>query len=489
MRDPDFYLSADMRLVELQRKALGLEPAERADWESRGAVDGPSIPEFTPEVHESAVVNVILSATPDSGVIPGAIVTLALSVANEGAVPARGVTVGVPLPGGAAYRAGSFVRDGGPAYDEFAERFFGAGIAIGDIPAKSRVTFLWKIGVRIGERDLVVAPQVAVIQGAAIGGVPLSISRTTSAARPMPVQKHAPAAPARIEPQSLPVAIVPFYELEPDEEAAFVAGEAAIAQPEPIVPKAEPIIVPKAEPVVVPEPAVEVKPKPAPAREALVLLGSFDRTTLSFFDRTFSGSKPAALLQHCIFASALACGRDYTTGEDTAGLREHFDAQSQILHRIVLHQKLGKKEPVGEYAGQLRTHVAGLASASLGAPALTSDRDRLILEVEISAPSRAVLTSIEAESARWDFVKARQLTLALAAQRVVGDVGDAAMRTTLEHALRAYAQATMTSLQRLFVRIRIDRTTGVLFLADPALDAKAIEVLDAFRPFFGSPPS
>jgi hypothetical protein len=39
----------------------------------------------------------------------------------------------------------------------------------------------------------------------------------------------------------------------------------------------------------------------------------------------------------------------------------------------------------------------------------------------------------------------------------------------------------MTTLQKLFVRLRLDRTTGVLFQTEPQLDAAARALVSAFK--------
>lgn len=461
MRDPDFYLSADMRLIELQRSALGLPAPDRPDWENRAIADGPNLPDDPVRPPESAILNVIAVATPSEGIIPGAIVTLSLSVANEGVAPARDVRVGVPLPGGASYRPGSFVRDGTPGYDEIAERFFGAGLDVGDLAPKSRATFVWKIGARLGARPLVVAPQVSAAGAAIIGGGAIAISRLAiapGAAAAAEVASLPPEAlPVPLVPVEVPVPDLPFYELDETEAAAYAAAERDPAE----------------------------KPAPPVVREAVLLLGTFDRPTFAFFDRTFRGTKRPTILQHCIFGGALACTRAYGDGGDPAGMRAHLDAQSQILHRVSLYEKLGKKEPIADYSGTLIARADALAPEPVGTPAIASDATRIVFETEIAEPSLAVLRSIQAERERWDFVKARQLTLALQAQRAVGGGGTPAQRAALENALRAYSQAAMTALQRLFVRIRLDRTTGALQQSDPELDRKAVALLEAIGALFG----
>ena len=83
-RNPDFQESADMRLVELQRAALGVPAPARGVWESNIAAEGTVVDPEGPQHPQSAVIAVEASATPSLDVIPGAIVTVALSLVNEG---------------------------------------------------------------------------------------------------------------------------------------------------------------------------------------------------------------------------------------------------------------------------------------------------------------------------------------------------------------------------------------------------------------------
>ncbi|MDE2482975.1 MAG: hypothetical protein KGN02_12400 [bacterium] len=485
--DPDFELSADMRLLELQRAALGLAPPNRTAWQSRALADNAGIaPSEEPVPQQrSAVLAVELTATPSGGVIPGAVVTLALSVANDGAAPARGTIVAVPVPGGAAFRPGSFVMDGRDGGDDAAEHFFGSGLPIGELAAGTRRTFVWKLGVRLGTKPLLLAPVVRAEGAGVVGARALAVSRkeTPSALFAAEIERADPAlyTPKPLIPVAIPADELPIYELDAEEEIVFEAADAALssaapppapkpAPPPPPAPEPAPAAIVEPEPVVEREPIVAPVPIPEPPREAVVLYGRFDRATLAFFERTFNGSKPPTILSHCIFASALACATP-AAGDDAIGLKAHLAAQSQILHRAQLHERLGKKEPIAEYAGELLAALERIAPAPVvdAVPAA----DALALVAEIEEPTRAVLAKIAEDRARWDFVKARQLTLALQAQRVAGRPRDDAAAAALENALRVYAQTSMTVLQKLFVRLRIDRTTGVLFQNEAQLDAAA----------------
>ncbi|MBV9271866.1 MAG: hypothetical protein JO165_12285, partial [Candidatus Eremiobacteraeota bacterium] len=349
-REPDFDDSADMRLVELQRASLGITAPTR-HWESRVQAEGSTVEAERIEKSASAVLAADVTATPGDGVIAGAVVTLTLSLANEGVLPAHDVHICVPIPGEASYRSGSLVHDGRAEDDRFAEILFSDGIRIANLAAGSRATFIWKISVRNGSEALIITPSVHSADAAIVGGRAVRIGRKQVG--------HTPFA-AEVTQASIPAAdetALPFYELDAEEELEHIAVNAAIGE----ISDHEPPLPPRELPE--PEPEPELEPEPvAPLREGIVLIGTFDRPSLAYFERTFNGSKPPTLLSHFIFAGALACNRWYAGGEEVGGLKRHMDAQSQILHRITLHEKLGRKEPIGEYAGALEFDNASLVA-------------------------------------------------------------------------------------------------------------------------------
>jgi uncharacterized repeat protein (TIGR01451 family) len=488
MREPDFELSADMRLLELQRGALGLPPRERLSWESRTGAEGSlPIPEEPEPVGQSAVLSVEVAANPSDGVIPGAVITFSLSVANVGSATATEIVAGASLPGGSTYRPGTFVWNGRSTYDDVAESFFENGLPIGALSAGERATFQWKVGVRLGNKPLIVAPAVRSSGAGIVGASPVAVSRKAQAGSNAFADDLQRAEDTIVEPRALipvhiPVTDLPIYELDEEEQIAYEAADAALSSAAPKIVEPEPAPAPTEElqpaptPPEEPQPAVTVQA--AEPRNAVVLYGRFDRTTVSFFERSFGGTKPATILQHCIFGGALACSLD-AAGEDPASLKAHLDAQSQVLHRIVLHEKLGKKEPIAGYAGELLAKVE-LLEPRPAVDVAADSKTSLCLSTELSEPTLAVLLRISEERERFDFIKARQLTLALQAQTIVGDV-DETLRQQIEGTLRAYAQTSVTILQRLFVRIRIDRTTGLLLQNEPTLDAAARAVIAAFK--------
>lgn len=496
-----------MRLVELQRAALGVSSPERSTWESQAHTEGSSVEAEPPQSLESAVVAVETTATPPGEVIPGAIVTVAMSVANEGVAAARNVRVCAPLPGGATYRNGSFVRDGRPLLDDAADEFFGPGTLVGSIAPGSRVTFLWKIGVRLGNKPLVIAPIISAEQTAVLGAEPVIVPRKTEtqtgfAAEVQRFDRALYDKPANEE--------LPIYELDEEEVIEHEAAAAALSeyrppmeppltpvpppdQPEPLPPPDQPSPIPdpgapEPEPYT-PEPPsqppdVEPAAQAAPAREAVVLYGRLDRPSIAYFERIFTGSKPPTLLNHFILGGALACTRSFEGG-DLAGLKSHMDAQGQLLQRIVLHEKIGKKEPIVEYAGKMLARVDQFVPQPVPERTPADDPNVVLLHVELETPTLTVLRKMQDEGARWDFTKARQLTLALQARSVAANAPYDRVEAA-ENALRAYAQTAATQLQRFFVRMRIDRTTGLLFAHDETLDAAARSLVTALAALFAA---
>jgi hypothetical protein len=505
--EPDFEESADMRLVELHRAALGVSAPERSAWESHGLAEGGIVEAEPTQALQSAVVAVDITVTPSADVIPGAIVTVAVSVANEGAAPAKKVRAGAPLPGGATYRNGSFVRDGRPVLDDAADEFFGSGTLVGTLAPGSRATFLWKIGVRLGNNPLVIAPVVTAEDTAVVGAEPAIVSRKseTQTGFATEVQRY-----DRALYDKQPKDELPIYELDEEEIIEHEAGAAALSeyqppmepplqpipppdQPEPMPPPDQPAPVPdpgvpEQEPYI-PEPPsqppdVEPAAQVAPPREAVVLHGRLDRPSIAYFERIFTGSKPPTLLNHFILGGALACTRS-ADDADVAGLQAHMDAQAQLLQRIVLHEKMGKKDPITEYAGKMLARVDQFAPAPVQESRAPDDPNLVLLEVELESPTLSVLRKMQEDSARWDFTKARQLTLALQARRIVANAPFDRVEAA-QNALRTYAQTAATQLQRFFVRMRIDRTTGLLFAHDETLDAAARSLVAALTALFAA---
>ncbi|MDQ2680987.1 MAG: hypothetical protein M3Y21_08205 [Candidatus Eremiobacteraeota bacterium] len=465
-----------MRLLELQRAALGVVAPPPTTWNSDSAFEGlPTSQPEEPPAASGAMLSVEANASPLDGVIPGAVVTLSLSVANDGTADARGIRVATPLPGGAAYRNGSFIRDGRPIFDDEADEFFGNGLLIPILAAKARATFVWKISVRMGSKPLTLMPLISAQGVAIIGARPLVIARKGDTATAFHVELPK-FDPLLYSPEISLADERPFYELDDEETLVHEAVDSALTLPttKPI----EPILDRPPEPKVEQIP-METSSSATATHETFVLLGGLDRPTLSYFERVFNAAKPPALLQHFLFAGAIACTRPADDRIEDLGLKTHQDAQSQHLQRAVLHEKLGKKAALANYAGELLTDLARLVPGDVQPPANSSAPGTIALRAELTEAMLSVTARIAAEPQRWDFVRARQLALALQAQFIIGEV-TAEDRAETNAALRFYAQTAMTTLQRFFVRARLDPTTATLSVRDPLLDTAARKVLNAF---------
>ncbi len=352
---------------------------------------------------------------------------------------------------------------------------------------------------RLGNKPLVVAPVIEGTQTAVIGGRSAVISR-----------KGGETAAFTGELLRASQSSAPIYELDEEELLEYEATQSALSvrapadeyippmepplqpvpppdQPEPLPPpdqpspNPEPASPPDPQPITPPPPEQPPDVEPA-AREEVALFGALDRPSLAYFERVFTGSKPPVLLDHFILAGALACARD-AQGFDGAGLRAHLDEQAQLLQRIALHRKMAKVEPIGNYAGQMTARVDRCVRAPLTTLEPLDDPNMLRLQTELSGPALTLLTTMQEESARWDFTKARQLTLALQARRVAAHASLERIHAA-EHALSVYAQASALQLQRFLVRMRIDRTTALLFAPEPSLDPAAQALIGALGALF-----
>ncbi|MDQ2871548.1 MAG: hypothetical protein M3R35_00285 [Candidatus Eremiobacteraeota bacterium] len=447
-----------MRLVELQRVALGVDAPPRTNWSSRLPADGDEPEAIAGDWASGAFVVIELRGEPRENVIPGAIVTLVLEAVNEGGTAAAGLRIGVPLPAGAEFRAGSFMRDGRPGSDDAAAQLFGEGLDISPLSPRARTTLLWKLGVRPGSDSLVLSPFAHARAAAIAGASPLPISRKPKT-RGIAFAQEIAKLDRDDSVEANEAEELPFYEL--DEEEQLLHSAVALPEPEP-----------EAEHV---PPAALLPAAPVESRNGVLLVGSIDRLSLAYFERLFGDAKPPTLLAHFMLGGALACTQT-PDGADPAGLKAHNDAQAQLLQRIVLHERLGKKEPIQEYAGTFEASLDRLTSEP--APhddASPADSRVLRLECDVSDPAMAVLHKMREERSAWDFTKARQVALALQARRVFAQADTEAAEAALQH----YSQVSSMQLQRFFVRMRLDRTTGLLFSLDEKLDAAARRLIAA----------
>ena len=476
---PDFEVSADMRLLELQRQAAGA-PVRETRWEPRSAdldelEDAPHVAEAPTAPSTGAVLHLALAAGPERGLIPGALVSVTLALSNDGGVPAEGVILSLPLPAAARYRSGTLQRDARPLDDERSEELFGEGLAIGALAPGERCTISYRIEVGAGVTPLLLLPHARSLNAAVIGARPLRLARGTSAtAFSTAVRSELADIPAATSPE--PAVELPIYELDEEEQLEYEATAAALSTAAPpfVQPAEAAPPEPAPAPAPLPKPAPEPVPVPEPtplARNAPALHRRLDRASVAFFERSFAPGRGATLVTHALFASALAC----VDGE-ASSLLAHLDRQAALLHRITLHAKLGRAEKLASYAGE--TFVPTIA---VDLPPPSPGKDEIVLTLEVTDDVRERIASAIGGERPWDFHRARRLELALMAESILGGSPSDREAAIDREAFAEYHSLWQGTLQRLFVRARLEPSIAVVQGSDPALDAAARRIVERMK--------
>jgi uncharacterized repeat protein (TIGR01451 family) len=185
MNDEQYEVSADMRLLDLQREALGVprRALETAAYtEPDYGVDNAK-PDDDPFIQSGSILIAAVDAQPRTALIPGALVTVSFSVANDGDARANGVRMSLPLPAATAYRPGSLAIDGIAGSDEVAAELFGNGAEIGDVEPGSRRSVMIKLVVEAGLGDITLAPHLSASSAAILGLRAMRLARKSGSAR------------------------------------------------------------------------------------------------------------------------------------------------------------------------------------------------------------------------------------------------------------------------------------------------------------------
>ena len=382
-----FERNADMRLLELRNTDVGkTRPAVKRTGSSFGAE---SIMANMPDVaiDASPQLRVAIAAAPANGVIPGAVVGVAIDVFNDGGAPAPESKLLLSLPIETQYRDGSLRIDG--REPQAPEQLFGSGLPIGRVPGAQSTKVTFQLGVLAGLNALYLQPRLQAVGVPVVGTAGISIKRVTAGgaiAVAGPVEK-------------------PFYELEDDEiaEVAAIAGEDPIlppvlppqsSHPEPVegppqspspngsittasavteaaieadAPAAPAKRAPKAvsqpiEATVTDDAPATPKPPrkrkaaaaPAPAEpvqetvpvippavdERMARYRTIGPNDVALLDRLFSAPLPG-VIAHYIMVSTLACNEP-ERGDDTGGYAAFLKRDIEALGRALVHARMGK---------------------------------------------------------------------------------------------------------------------------------------------------
>lgn len=523
--EDDFERSADLRLLELSRAAIGATRAAPSGWRHREMSRVDLLAEDEePARPAGALLNVHFVARPAAGLIPGAQVTLAIAIDNDGDGAAENVSLRIGYDASLApTSAGSRIDD-----DEMPEAevdaLFGAGVDLGTIAPRGRRTAIILVGIRPGVGPIVVEAVVRTGNAPVLAAPPLALERAGTAAAPAArITSPAIAAPSSAPTiqEDVPHADeteTPFYELDAQEEIVYEAADAALSTAAPILkptaeltPQAaesvapilndepialvtsepivtvsvEPIVivsvepvasVPAAEAVVTPLPstaalpAAEAKPKsnarnqipakPLGADRQLVLVRQLDRARFDAVSAMFR-SAGVGMLAHFLLANMLAAGNS-PDESDPFGLARFLDEQTVVLNRLWVAKRLRKPMEVRENP----VNVASIAPLPRERTGQNGALVASVGELERTFINNAV------ESGSITFLRARQITMMLQATGVVEDGLTVPVSSLVEYAKRAQNLMTKYAL-----RAATKGPDEALATVDPVLDGYAKDVL------------
>src|SRR5450631_3854918 len=195
--------SADMRLHDLARDALGMPPRPIV---STFHIDAAQVADEAEAdegafIASKAVLIAALDAQPRISLIPGALITIVLTVVNDGTITARNVRAILALPANTTYRDGTFAIDGKLGSDESANELLANGTNIGDIVPGARRTVVLKLVIEAGLGDIALSPHLNAADAAVLGLRAMMLKRAMPSATGIVAER-------------------PFYEPDEDELAS-----------------------------------------------------------------------------------------------------------------------------------------------------------------------------------------------------------------------------------------------------------------------------
>ncbi len=402
--DELFERNADMRLLEFRHNepGKGLTPNRRtASSFSAESIVADTTPDAVTE--KAPRLRVTIAAAPAAGVIPGAIVGVAIDVFNDGNAPAPESKLTVSIPLESEFRTGSLRIDG--REPQAPEQLFAQGLPIARLPGatSSKVTF--QLAVLPGVNALYLQPRLQTNGVPVVGTAGVTIKRGVSSApveAPRPFYELEDDEPDEIEVAHAEEAILPpvLLEREPPAdltpapvvpepaaavvlEPAAVVLEPAVVEPEPavvepVVAVAEPVAVveaPVPEPVAVEAAVVQAPPvqavlieappdeavaAPAPApkprratktqkaplgaatapEERMIRYRTVGNSDIALLDRLFTAEVPG-IIAHYVVISSIAC-TEPGSGEESGGYGAFLRRDIELLGRALVHSRMGK---------------------------------------------------------------------------------------------------------------------------------------------------
>lgn len=420
-----FERNADMRLLERRHADVGVA---RPAVESRGTAGSFGAESIMPSAQAIAAdksprLRVTVAAAPMTGVIPGAIVGIAVDVHNDGGAPGPESTLTLPLPLDTEFRNGTLRLDGREVLGP--ERLFGSGLPIPRILGDASTKVTLQIAVLPGVSSIFLQPRLTTEGVPVVGTIGIAVKRGTISTAPL----NAP-------PEK------PFYEFEDEEIDALpdVERELPILPviapeivPEPIVaalppPRVEqlelavPVSVPEAEPVTTAQPLPKARERAiAPAEPAgAEAVAANDRyralgtAEIALLERLFT-VEPPGTIAHYVLMSTIACTQG--AGNDGGVFDAFVRHDLASLSRALVQVRLGKPTPYRIAAADFEALPANEAPGG-EAPPLAAGKRRLhrgLRRAETSA-----IAALAQRSDRDPTLRFRIALLALAASSVEG---------------------------------------------------------------------
>ncbi len=205
--DALFERDADARLLERRRRdELGLAP-QAAVVTTTPIQFGPEsiVDTEPPPFRRGALLRASVEARPTAELIPGALVSVVVSVHDDGDADAPDARLRIGLPANAEPVDGSFLRDGIPID---ASALLGEGLRLGPVTAGEAVRVRFSLRVLPGTEPLDLAAHAACPGVPSIAAPALRLARRSG---------HAAVAPPK-----------PFFELEEGEDADDLAMDLAL---------------------------------------------------------------------------------------------------------------------------------------------------------------------------------------------------------------------------------------------------------------------
>ena len=490
--EDDFERSADLRLLELSRDAIGATRAAPSGWRHRemSRVDLLSEDE-EPARPTGALLNVHFVARPTVGLIPGAQVTLAIAIDNDGDGAAENVSLRIGYDASLTPTSAGARIDDDEMPEADVDALFGAGVDLGTIAPRGRRTAIILVGIRPGVGPIVVEAVVRTGNAPVLAAPPIALERAGAATASAPRITL----PAIAAPSSAPTILedvphadeaeTPFYELDAQEEIVYEAADAALSSAapilEPVVPKPAPVISPAAptprvasresivesrpdvvEPLIAaPAPIAAPTPSGSPVVERqLVLIRRLDRARLEAVSAMFRNAG-VGMLAHFLLANMLAAGNS-PDESDPFGLARFLDEQTIVLNRLWVAKRLRKPMEVRENAVNVAS-IGPLPRERTGANGA--------LVASVGALERTFINNV-VESGSIPFLRARQITMMLQSTGIVEDGITVPVPSLVEYAKRAQSLMTKYAL-----RAATKGPDEALATVDPVLDGYAKDVL------------